>query len=280
MSRNPYLITGPAVVSFSGGRTSAYMTKKVIDAHGGTLPEDVHVVFANTGKERPETLDFIQTASDRFGCHVTWLEYDVTTAGKPTFKVVDYATASRKGEPFERLIFKNTNQSGKAYLPNVAQRICTVEMKLRTIKRWMASQYDHWDNVVGIRHDEPQRVNRIRTREHDPRFDSVMPLDEAKVTKADVLAFFGAQDFDLKLRSWEGNCDLCFLKGTPQIMRMMRDDPSVHLWWADMEKRAGATFRKDRPSYLKLADDAQQPMLGFIDDESTLIDCVCGDDAD
>ena len=49
---DPYLITGPALISFSGGRTSAYMLKMILDAHGGTLPDDVHVCFANTGKER------------------------------------------------------------------------------------------------------------------------------------------------------------------------------------------------------------------------------------
>ena len=46
---NPYLIHGPALISFSGGRTSGYMLKKILDAHSGLLPDDVHVTFANTG---------------------------------------------------------------------------------------------------------------------------------------------------------------------------------------------------------------------------------------
>ncbi len=56
VGRNPYLIEGPALVSFSGGRTSGYMLKHILDAHDGTLPEDVHVVFANTGKEMEVTM--------------------------------------------------------------------------------------------------------------------------------------------------------------------------------------------------------------------------------
>ena len=50
--RNPYRVPRPAVISFSGGRTSAYMLKKIVNAYGGHLPSDVAVVFSNTGMER------------------------------------------------------------------------------------------------------------------------------------------------------------------------------------------------------------------------------------
>jgi 3'-phosphoadenosine 5'-phosphosulfate sulfotransferase (PAPS reductase)/FAD synthetase len=56
---DPFHIEGPAVISFSGGRTSGLMLRRVLDAHGGTLPANVHVVFANTGLEREETLRFV-----------------------------------------------------------------------------------------------------------------------------------------------------------------------------------------------------------------------------
>lgn len=39
---DPFLIEGPAAISFSGGRTSALMLRRILDAHGGTLPPDVH----------------------------------------------------------------------------------------------------------------------------------------------------------------------------------------------------------------------------------------------
>ena len=79
---NPYKIEGPAAIGFSGGRSSAYMLKQIIDAHGGELPNDIHVGFQNTGKERPETLDFIHECSTRWGVKVEWLEYD-RTWGQP-----------------------------------------------------------------------------------------------------------------------------------------------------------------------------------------------------
>jgi hypothetical protein len=46
-------------VSFSGGRTSAYMLWRALQAYGGKLPDDHVVAFANTGKEREETLRFV-----------------------------------------------------------------------------------------------------------------------------------------------------------------------------------------------------------------------------
>ena len=53
---NPYKILEPTVISFSGGRTSAYMLWKILEANNG-LPDEAIVCFANTGKEEEATLD-------------------------------------------------------------------------------------------------------------------------------------------------------------------------------------------------------------------------------
>lgn len=41
MTHPSYKIQGPALISFSGGRTSGYMLHQIVQAHGGTLPDDV-----------------------------------------------------------------------------------------------------------------------------------------------------------------------------------------------------------------------------------------------
>ena len=109
---NPYLINELAVISFSGGRSSAYMLYQILKAHDFKLPNQIKVIFANTGKELPQTLDFVNECAIRWNVNITWLEYN----GKKSYKIVDYQTASRNGEPFAQLI------QDKNYLPNMVAR--------------------------------------------------------------------------------------------------------------------------------------------------------------
>ena len=99
---NPYqLPSGNVLISFSGGRTSGYMLHKILEVNGD-LPERCKVVFANTGREMPETLDFVQECSERWRVPITWVEYRRTD--KHSFTEVNHNSASRDGEPFEALI--------------------------------------------------------------------------------------------------------------------------------------------------------------------------------
>lgn len=278
--KNPFKIEGPAVVSFSGGRTSGLMLRRIMDAGIGP---DVHVLFANTGKEREETLQFVHDCETRWNVPIHWLEYALDAENQPICIEKNFETASRKGEPFRALIFK------RHFLPNPVARFCTEEMKILTAKRWMMARgYSHWTNAVGLRADEMHRVARMNGANDagKERWEVLCPLAIAGLTKQHVMSFWGSQDFDLRLQTWEGNCDLCFLKGANRIKRVMRDDPELAAWWIETEEivsksglaSTGATFRSDRPSYAKLLKIVQdQPILPGVDDDSDgdALDCFC-----
>jgi len=49
---NPFLITEPTCISFSGGRTSAYMLHKVLETGGGNCQTKQRSFFATQAKKR------------------------------------------------------------------------------------------------------------------------------------------------------------------------------------------------------------------------------------
>jgi 3'-phosphoadenosine 5'-phosphosulfate sulfotransferase (PAPS reductase)/FAD synthetase len=286
---DPFKIEGPALISFSGGRTSGYMLWRILQAHGGTLPDDVKVTFANTGKEMPQTLDFVRDCGERWGVEIVWLEYRWVD-GHHTFERVTYETAARAGEPFARVI------EARSMLPNPIARFCTQDLKIRTMKRYAQSLgWDAWDNVVGLRADEMRRVRNLHDNNRE-RGGVQTPLATAGITKAEVSAFWEMQNFDLRLlnvngRTPLGNCDLCFLKPAASIVGMIRDNPDLATWWIAQEEGAIRTrghryksvdlvaFRKDRPGYAEMLKATREQTNMDFGDRDELIDCFCGDAA-
>ena len=276
---NPYKIDAPALISFSGGRTSGFMLKKIIDAYNGTLPEDLYVVFANTGKEMPQTLDFVRDCAEKWDCKIHWLELEIADE-RPVYrtKEVNYETASRNGEPFEALIQR------RKMLPNPVMRMCTQELKMNVMKRFMKEKgHKEWTNVVGLRYDEPRRVAK-QNRQNDSNanaWDSVCPLYQDKITVKEILEFWQKNNFDLKLTSENGqttagNCDLCYLKGTKTLTKIIKEKPDLADWWIAQEEKIDATFRKDG-SYINLVDltKLEDKQIELFDDDSR--SCFCHD---
>jgi len=289
--RDPYLIDRPGVVSFSGGRTSGYMLWHILQAYGGKLPDDIKVIFCNTGKERLETLDFVERCAVEWNVEVIWLEYRYSgmeggEVGSHSFSTVDYQTASRNGEPFTQLIqrFMDYRKSvGKPpVLPNVVQRFCSSEMKVRTNYRYLKSigWESGWEDAIGIRYDEPQRVVKGRSRAGDYGKMNCYPLYDAKVTESTVMDFWSRQPFDLQLKQFQGNCDLCFLKSNGKISRIIQDNPEAAKWWIEQEDITGQRFRRDRPGYRVQLQMAQEPGLFdqcAIEDDYLSQACHCTD---
>jgi 3'-phosphoadenosine 5'-phosphosulfate sulfotransferase (PAPS reductase)/FAD synthetase len=253
---DPFRIDGPAIVSFSGGRTSGYMLWRILQAYGGTLPDDVMVCFANTGREMPATLDFVRDCAAQWNVPIRWLEYR-RQHDAHAYEVVNHNSASREGEPFEQML------AWMNVLPNVQARSCTTQLKIKTMRRYAMTHLGwlHWTNAVGLRADEMGRVHRAKLRRE--RWQLVCPLADAGIEEPDVLAFWRGQPFDLQTKhKAEGNCDGCFLKRRDAIGRMFLEHPDRMAWWVKQERVArerfgvcnASSFRIDREGYAEIAD--------------------------
>ena len=275
---DPFFIDSPTCISFSGGRTSAYMLRRTMLSNNMRLPDDAIACFANTGKEEEETLKFVRDCGIQWNVPITWIEYRNDDIG---YEIVDYETASRNGEPFESIIRK------KSYLPNPVTRFCTIELKIRPMARYLLHRgfgrnMAECENMsmIGIRADEPRRAAKIADKGR-------IPLYTAGVTVETVQAFWAMQSFNLELptykgRTLAGNCDLCFLKPAGQILSLVNQRPSRADWWVRMEalalasKPSGGRFRSDRASYAQMRQNAQD-QVDFIGHEDEGIPCFCGD---
>lgn len=265
MTNEPYkLPDGNTLISVSGGRTSAYMLYEILCEYDGELPANCEVLFANTGREMPGTLDFVRDLETHWGVPITWLEYDRAPSAKrkngtAAFKVVDWDTAARNGEPFDKYLSFNM-------LPNVFRRACTQELKVKTMRRYLLSLgWKKWNNLVGIRADEGRRIKASK----DKRTVNVFPLADAGVTKQDVMRFWRGKSYDLKITPGSGNCDGCFLKSEATLAAMWREYPDRMEWWADWESKKSNTFHDIR-TYRELGEFVDRQGDWIFDDEAFL----------
>lgn len=249
--------TRPILISFSGGRTSAFMAKFISE-----LPKYADCqklfVFANTGKENEATLKFVNECDKRWGLNVVWIEADVISGkGNGTnYKIVNFETASRKGQPFENVILKYG-------LPSKLYRHCTRELKEVPIHKYakeiLGSEYL---TAIGIRADEKHRLGQ------KPNY--IYPLAEYGFTESVIRNWWDNQDFDLELKDYQGNCDLCFLKSKRKKLTILNENPKVSEWWDTMEKAFGSEFQPkfdmmNNLSIEELVDLASKPFQKSLD---------------
>jgi hypothetical protein len=216
------------VCTFSGGRTSAFMGQ-FLKAYDKYKNYDKVFLFANTGKEKEETLEFIDRCDKQWNLGVVWLEAKINKEkGKGTdFKVVDFKTASRNGEPFEEML--------KNYpMPNPFVSNCTRELKQTPMNKYIKSlNYKEVITAIGIRHDERHRKSNTATKQN-----IIYPLcDDIKVDSRFIRTWWEKQCFDLELKDYEGNCDLCFKKSLRKRLTIIKENPSSAKWWLEMEKK-------------------------------------------
>ena len=148
----------PIVVSNSGGLTSATLSYLIKTQYAERF--DPVFIFANTGCENEETLEFIDRCDKAFGLNVVWVEAVVNPIeGKGiTHRVTDFENAYRSHQyadplhPFHAHIRKGG-------IPNANKPQCSDRLKALVIEDYKKKNgLKGVKHAIGIRHDEMGRA--------------------------------------------------------------------------------------------------------------------------
>lgn len=264
MKGNPKL-----AISFSGGRSSAVMTRICL-THEKYKDFDKVVCFANTGWEHPATLDFVRDCDAHWGFNTVWLEAVVSDKENEGIrhKVVDYKSASRSGGPFKAVV-------AKYGLPNKVNKYCTRALKLNPQDSylsqlgWGKREKGDFFTAIGIRADE---IDRFSSKADEHKL--LYPLAEMGITKAKVNMTMSQQPWDLQLPSdAEGNCRGCWKKSDRKLFTLAKTAPDAFDIAQEMERNYGhvRTHYPDGAPYKATSNDGRRHMYRGHRDSSDIL---------
>jgi hypothetical protein len=189
------------VLSLSGGKDSAalaiYMRDKV---------SDIEYVFCDTGKELPETYEYLNLLEVALGKPITRLHHD-----------------DRCG--FDELLAIRRN-----FLPSPQVRWCTEYLKIKPFEKYVG---DDWViNYIGIRADEGHRKRYISTK---PNIEGQYPFVEDGIRRHDVIRMLnetivGGKPLGLpKYYRWRSRsgCYFCFFQQRREWIGLLENHPDL-----------------------------------------------------
>lgn len=253
-------------VSFSGGRTSAYMCWWLLNNKADEY--DFIFLFANTGQEHENTLKFADQCDKAFGLNLVWLEAIVHPGERKgsTHEIVDFESASINGEPFEAVI-------SKYGIPNPDFQPCNRELKLNPMRSYRESigfKRNH-TSCIGYRSDEVDRMNFDLLKSGEVFHPLIKWAHYA--TKPYIRHWWSEQDFDLEIDEHYGNCVTCWKKSDRKLMTIAKHDPERFDFFKRMEKEHSYSGAGDGPRKFfreyKSCDDiiasSKLPFREFVD---------------
>ncbi len=234
------------LISVSGGRSSAVMAHHIA-THEKYRNAEKLFVFANTGKEREETYTFLNAIDKAWNLNLVWIEAVANLEmGKGIeYKIVDYHTADRKGQPFEQAIMHMTkNPDGTVGVPNQEAPYCSKYTKELPINRFAKEMLGAgYISAIGFRaEDMPKRVTWAEIAETKTHiYPLLTDFGGLPLTKKQVHQYLRTTGIDLCLPSSLGNCDLCWKKSDRQLVQAIRNGASGE-WWQKWRPNMGASF--------------------------------------
>jgi hypothetical protein len=221
------------VVSFSGGRTSAYLVH-LMEEKRKYEGWDVEYVFMDTGAEHPETYEFIKNIVNEWGVNLICLKAVIN----PTLGVgVNYEKVGLKDLKWDMSLMQQLAM--KHGTPCFKAPDCTKLLKNQPFSKFCNETFGRGNYItwLGIRADEKRRLK--------PR-DGVKYLAEIDwITKPEVVAWWSRQSFDLNIPEWLGNCVFCVKKDIKKVALAQKQEPELAISWMDTFSSDGVRQMKN-----------------------------------
>jgi hypothetical protein len=275
------------VNSVSGGKTSAYIAanyKADYNVFSLVRTSDKKCLFPDA-KLRQEVSDrigteFIGTLEDDM------IIYTVLDLEQFIGQEIHWVT----GKTFDEII---TNKNGRKYLPNVTQRFCTTEMKMKPIFEWWQSNFDDPVEMrIGYRANELKRVQRMIAKLSENGFSTyktiigksksqnkwgeiewrkpVFPLVTDTIFKDNIEAYW--RDKPVRF-AYMNNCIGCFHRNEMLLKLMSEKFPNKFDWFARQEGQGDETRTfKNGITYDRIREFPMNTTLDFDD----FTDCDSG----
>jgi|SRR6185437_3662519 len=189
------------VFHFSGGTTSALMV--IRNFRQGDI-----VIFCDTGREHPKTYKFINDFEAFENIPVIRLQMEGGWKG----------------------LLKKMHG-----IPNRAKRRCTLEMKIKTARRYLRSLgLISYIQFIGFRWDEQ---NRIKDYKHFwKKVVTQFPLADEYINSEIKELYWKRKPYHLEIPKILSNCDACFMKGIDKVIAIFTNDISLADKWIDDEE--------------------------------------------
>jgi hypothetical protein len=227
--------------SVSSGYSSVLMAIKMKEWY-----PDHNIIYgmANTSKEDPASLKFMNECDKYFALNLIWIEGIISQSKNvgTGFGIRSFEDLKTEGEIFEDGIKKYG-------IPSKVNKWCNRELKLVPIKKFLDIYFgnNNYSIAVGIRADEIDRVS-INYFNNNVFY----PLADKLITTRHRNKFWDKQPISLGIPSFKGNCRKCFEKSNRKLLTMIKEDLENGIesfWELDMEELYSDIKLEGKESY-------------------------------
>ena len=211
------------LVAVSGGRSSAFMAYHI---HNNEKYKDYQkiYVFANTGMERPETIQFLNEIEKNW--NIPLIKIEGVYNDSISYKIVDYDNLDMKAETFSNAI-KYRSKGEYFGLPNMGAPYCSETLKVVPSKKIANDIFgkNNFLTAIGYRfEDMPKRISFAEIKSEKKKIFPLITDFEKPINLHDLEKFWATQNFKLKIPSSLGNCELCWKKSDKKLVQAIRSE--------------------------------------------------------